>query len=404
MAIEATTSGESGGATATAAAPSAHSTVTNSAPATVARGRSGPSERQSAARKQLDAVAKGMSEGKFASGQGAVNPEDAAALSGEKRATPTTNSTSQAAEKPADKSAATKAADKAAEKSPEDKKKLAEAKRVLARDGWEPSDFEKFDDVSLIARAEKRRPVQAQIDSMGNELLKARQQPRNPAGQFQEKPAGEGAAAVDAGKAADKPQDQQAQADDDDTDPEIQSILDAAKDVIDEPAAKVLKQMAKVLTAKAGAGNKQAQARVQNAEYLAREMLINQGRERVTDAYPDAMGGEGAFEEVQANWQALAKSGRYGAGQMSKMWDDAAFMAFGPKDTTKQTQREMLARQEAAETGAVDSGVTRKPEGADKQPLKGKAALNYAAELMAKNPGKSPDEIKAMMKGRVVGI
>jgi hypothetical protein len=80
-------------------------------------------------------------------------------------------------------------------------------------------------------------------------------------------------------------------------------------------------------------------------------------------------------------------------------------MAFGAPDTVQQAQREMLARQTAADIGRVDPG--RGDTGTHSQAASavkgGKDALQLAAKMFASNPSAKLDDLQGKLMAKLKG-
>ena len=344
-------------------------------------------ERSKAARDQANAIARDMAAKKFLLGDDKPAPDASAAPAKE----PVTPAKPAKAEPKAEEAAPEPTAEQkaaAAEKS----KKLGSAKRTLALDGWKPAHIAKMSEDELLEIGEHRARNQADVNREFAKLRNASSPTgaRAEDGTFAPKPAEEKAAPTTAAKETPAPA-AASQGDD-----EIAAMIDAAQDEIGEPATKLLKSIVAKLDAKV-----RGQGEIGTA--VTTEILYSQGRQLIETEYPDKLSDPAAFDEVAENFRALVASGRYGRGQVSKAWRDAGFMAFGAPDTVQQAQREMLARQTAADIGRVDPGRgdtgTHAPSSSAVKG--GKDALQMAAKMFAANPGVKLDELHGKLMNKL---
>lgn len=366
---------------------------------TAVRGRPGRQtssgeDRSKAARAKLDAVAANMAAGKFTDrGQSVepagddTRPSDAGSAATPAAAAPSTAPTAEPAKsKPAAK-------EPTAEEKAERTKRLATAKRALALDGWKPERISKLDEDELLEIGEHRAKNQADVNREFAKLRNASSPTgaRAADGTFAPAPP---AAAKDAKDDAKK----------DDAAPsaitgdkEIDAMIDAAQDEIGEPAVKLLKAITNKLTAKMAGGGDVSSA-------VTTEMLYSTGREIVERDYATQLEKDpSSFDEVAENFKALVASGRYGRGQISKVWRDAAFMTYGAPNVTEKAQRDMLARQAAADVGRVDPGTGDSGSSTEAPITNQRDALKLAGQMMAANPTADPEKLRQQVMARIRG-
>lgn len=268
-------------------------------------------------------------------------------------------------------------------------KKLSAAKRVLARDGWMPTDFDKYEADDLIDRADQRKQVHAETDRTFGEYAKLKNQvpqPRAADGKFEaktpEQQAAADAQAAHAPKAADPT-----------PDGDISALMAEVEAKAGKDTAGLFGKLATLLSQKFG-------ERTATGENLARAVLIQDGQRLFAELYPtQATDDPAAFEDVQLNFGVLLDSGRYQPTQLRKAWTDALYMAFGPSSPQELAQREMLARQSSAQRGRVDPGAHAQAPAAAQEPSK-RDQLKAAGELMKANPKASLEELRRMLPGR----
>lgn len=347
-------------------------------------------ERSKAARDQANAIARDMAAKKFLLGDDKAAPDASVApakepVTREPKATPAPKAEDAPAAEP---TAEQKAA--ATEKS----KKLGNAKRALALDGWKPERIGKMTEDEILEIGEHRAKNQADVNREFAKLRNASSPTgaRAEDGTFAPKAAEDKPAPTPAAKETPAPaavhQD----------DPEIAALIEAAQDEIGEPATKLFKAVVAKLESKV-----RRQSEIGTA--VTTEILYSQGRQLIETEYPDKLNDPAAFDEVAENFRALVSSGRYGRGQVSKAWREAGFMAFGAPDTVQQAQREMLARQTAADIGRVDPG--RGDTGTHSQAASavkgGKEALQLAAKMFASNPSAKLDDLQGKLMAKLKG-
>jgi hypothetical protein len=351
-------------------------------------------DRTKAARSKLDAVASEMATGKITDRETRIEP------AAEVVTPPSVDATAKAdAPAPAPETAKSepKADKPKAEDATEKVKKLSAAKRALALDGWKPERIAKLDEDEILEIGSHRAKNQADVNREFAKLRNAASSPtgaRNADGTFAEpaKPATDAPAKSDKdAKPAAAPT----------GDPEIDAMIDAAQDDIGEPAVKLLKAITTKMAAKMATGAKGSN---ETAEAVTTELLYSAGREAVEREYPEEMAKTPElFDEVAENFKALVSSGRYGRGQISKAWRDAAFMAFGAPNVTRKAQRDMLARQAAADVGRVDPGTGDKGAPTDAPITNHRDALKLAGQMMAANPNADPAKLQAQLMAKIRG-
>lgn len=394
-------------------------TTTHDAPANSARNRT-PRENNranaKAAKERLNAVGRDMSAGKYTSREQSVVEDDQTAhnyasdrpsrdareVSDSPGIAPTPDpkpAPAPTARKEPEAKPSKPAADPAADA--EKGKKLQAAKRALALDGWKPERIAKLEEDELLEIGEHRAKNQADVN---REFARLRSgtPARSPDGTFKaEAKPGEPATAAPtkAEPQTPKPAEQSAAQ----GDAEIDGVIDAAAQEIGEPATKLLKAITGTLMARVKAAEAKAASRSDEGQAINTELIQSQGRQLVESHYPEQMANPGAFDEVVENFRALAASGRYGPGQLSKVWTDAAFMAFGGQSTVRKAQRDMLARQNAADKGRVDPGRGDTGVATDAPINNTRDALRLAGKMMAENPSVHPDKLRETLMGRVRG-
>jgi hypothetical protein len=367
-------------------APPVNAPIANSAKpgAIPAAGRPARTDRVANAREQMRDVGRGMKDWTIKNTSVPVEPRPESDVDQSRASNivpqteaPKPLATTQPATTPEAKAAAAETA-----------KKLSDAKRVLARDGYEPEEIAAMSEEKLLARAAVRAKVQADVDKLGTEhaaLKRSMPQPRTPEGKFDAKEVPvTGQPGTEPTPAA-QPQALS-------TNPEVDALLQQAKASMGTEAATVLGKIANALEATTN-------SRVQAAEMMARTQLSEQGQRMMQEKYPDqAAENPAAFEDVQKNFAVLCASGRYDMNQIPKAWADALHMAFGPPNEVLNAQRGMLSRQLAANNGAIDVGAARNPATTG-QPASKRDLLKAAGQLMAANPGGNLDQMRQTLAG-----
>ena len=313
--------------------------------------------RKSDVRNKLNAVANDMSEGKFTKrGESAGTGEQTAKEPAEgKSPTPHRRedgkfvaTKKEEADAPAEKKTEPTDPDKTAAK--EKASKLSKAKQALALDGWEPEDIAELasrDEAKLLRIGEHRAKNQGDVN---REFAKLREAGKTA-------PAAEAAPAPKAEAAPAKAEAPAAKAEPAKTSvTEEMRIIDEAAEEIGPKGAEVLKAITSSLLARLERAEAAAKGTGEVSSAIQTEMLYSQVRQIIEADYPEQSGDPSTFDEVAANFQALVASGRYGRGQIAKAWRDAGHMAFSALDHVNKAQRDMLARQAAADKGRVDSG------------------------------------------------
>lgn len=363
-------------------------------------------DRSKAAREKLNAVAKDMAAKKFLLGDKPVAGDDAKEVVTDDAADAAPEPQADAKAAPAPKKVPT-SEEKAA--TAEKSKKINAAKRALALDGWEAEDIAELEKKSidkLLQIGGHRAKNQGDVN---REFAKLRENSptgaRNSDGTFakpaEATPAATALATAQQAEPA-KPAPKAAAVQTPSGEDDIDAIIDAAEDEIGQPAVKLLKSITSVLTARVKAAEAKAASGGEIGQAVSREMLYSQGREIVEGDFPDQMAADpNAFDEVAENFQALVASGRYGRGQISKVWRDAGRMYFGEPDTVRKAQRNMLARQKAADIGRVDPGAGDTGASTEQPISNGRDALKLAASMFAKNPNGNLDTLKDALMSKV---
>lgn len=380
----------------------------HSMPNSSARGRgnrqSGDTAGQKAARDRLNSVANLMSAGKVTSREQTVVEDDQTAHeSGDREAMSArgvsdspaiapTEAPKKEPSKPVGKQPAPKPEPTAEEKAAaQDKaKRVSAAERALLLDGWEPADIKALSEDKILKIGAHRAKNQADVNREFAKLragttaiAKPAEPVRNPDGTFaapQKETAADGADAPGASGIS-----------------EVDGMIDAVAEELGEPAAKLLKSINAHWAAK-------FKSQGEIGDSVSSEIVYSQGRQLVEAEYADPYAAAPeSFDDVAENFKALIASGRYGRGEISKAWRDAAFMKYGAPDTTRKTQRAMLARQDAANKGRVDPGTGDNGAPTDAPITDHRQALQHMAKLMAENPSANRDELMAKGLSRIRG-